>query len=54
MHLQVFGSLDEAAAAKDTVFDLATPPGQHYGVLEHLPPASTILIQKPMGRDLED
>lgn len=50
--LRVFGSLDEAAATDGAVFDLATPPGAHRAVLEHLPKGAVILIQKPMGRDL--
>ena len=52
--LRVFGSLDEAAAAEGVVFDLATPPGAHHGVLSRLPRSATVLIQKPMGRDLDE
>ena len=46
-----FASLAEAAA-QDAVFDLATPPGAHLDVLRALPEGATVLIQKPMGRDL--
>ena len=49
----VFRSLEEAMAADGVVFDLATPPGSHLGVLERLPEGSVALIQKPMGHDLD-
>jgi predicted dehydrogenase len=47
-----FGSLEEAVAVKDAVFDLATPPAAHAKVLEALPDGAAVLIQKPMGGDL--
>ncbi len=50
----VFRSLEEAMAADGVVFDLATPPGSHLGVLERLPEGSVALIQKPMGHDLTE
>ena len=46
-----FRTLAEATA-QDAVFDLATPPGAHLEVLRALPEGTTVLIQKPMGRDL--
>ncbi|MGH7120253.1 MAG: Gfo/Idh/MocA family protein [Acetobacteraceae bacterium] len=46
-----FRTLAEAAA-EDAVFDLATPPGAHIEVLRALPEGATVLMQKPMGRDL--
>ncbi len=49
-----FGSLAEAAAEPGAVFDLATPPAAHASVLQALPDAATVLIQKPMGRDLAE
>ncbi len=49
----VFDSLDEAVANRDVVFDLALPPAVHTSVLPALPEGSTVLIQKPMGQDLE-
>ncbi len=52
--LKVFASLAEAAAVKDAVFDLATPPAAHIDVLSALPEGSAALIQKPMGRDLDE
>lgn len=50
----VFASLEQAAAAPGAVFDLATPPGAHLDVLPKLPEGATVLLQKPMGRDLAE
>ena len=50
----VFTSLDEAAAIENVVFDMATPPASHRSVLERLPQGSVVLIQKPMGPDLDE
>ena len=47
-------SLDEAVAVRDAVFDLATPPVAHLEILRRLPKGATVLIQKPMGRDLDE
>ncbi len=52
--LQVLSSLGEAAAVPDAVFDLAIPPAAHVAVLSALPEKSVTLIQKPMGRDLDE
>lgn len=52
--LKAFPSLAEAAAVKDAVFDLAIPPAAHVDVLSALPEGSAALIQKPMGRDLDE
>ncbi|WP_395019835.1 Gfo/Idh/MocA family protein [Dongia sp.] len=52
--LKAFASLAEAAAVENAVFDLATPPAAHFDVLSALPPGSAALIQKPMGRDLDE
>lgn len=50
---RVFEDLDAATAAgAGAVYDLATPPGAHLGILERLPAGSAVLMQKPMGRDL--
>ena len=49
--IAAFATLRDAAA-QDAVFDLATPPGAHLDVLRALPEGATVLIQKPMGRDL--
>ena len=51
---RVFTSLDEAAVTPGAVFDVAIPPQNIAAVLERLPVASAVLIQKPMGRDLSD
>jgi len=53
-NLRVFPSLDEAAAVEGAVFDLATPPAAHFDVLSALPEGAAALIQKPMGRDLDE
>lgn len=45
-------SLEAALAVKDAVFDLATPPSAHEGLLRVLPEEAVALIQKPMGLDL--
>ena len=55
---RVFGSLAEAAAASpantDVVFDVAVPADQVLPVLAALPDRATVLIQKPLGRDLAE
>lgn len=51
---RVFASLAEAAAIKDAVFDLATPPAAHADILSALPEGAPALIQKPMGMELAD
>jgi predicted dehydrogenase len=51
---QVFESLEQAASAPGAVFDVAVPPGEIAGILAHLPEGAAVLIQKPMGRDLDD
>ena len=52
--VRVFASLEEALAADGAIFDLATPPAAHASVLERVPPGAGVLIQKPMGADLDD
>jgi predicted dehydrogenase len=50
----VFSSLEEAIRAdRDTVFDIALPPAELYDTLDALPRESTVLIQKPLGLDLD-
>ena len=49
----VFASLEAAAAVPGAVFDVAVPGDQVVGILERLPQGSAVLIQKPMGADLE-
>ena len=47
-------SLDESLATEHAIFDLATPPAAHLAVLERVPQGAGVLIQKPMGADLDD
>lgn len=51
---RVFDSLEEAAAVPGVVFDLAVPPGAIAAILAALPPRASVLMQKPMGHDLEE
>ena len=51
---RVFESIDEAATTRDAIFDVAIPPENIGGALERLPSGATVLIQKPLGRDLAD
>ena len=50
--LVAYSSPEAAAGAGDVVFDLATPPDAHAGILGLLPEGAPVLIQKPMGSDL--
>jgi predicted dehydrogenase len=52
--VRVFGSLEEALATQGAIFDLATPPAAHRSVLERVPVGSHVLVQKPMGTDLDE
>ncbi len=51
---RVFQSLEEAAATRPAVFDVAVPPEHILGILQILPDGAAALIQKPMGRNLEE
>jgi predicted dehydrogenase len=51
---RVFETIDEAVSVEGAVFDLATPPAVHLDVISKLPDGATVLIQKPMGRDLDE
>lgn len=51
---RVFSSLEEALHEPDTVFDVAVPPQAIAAILERMPEGSAALIQKPMGRDLDE
>lgn len=46
-------SLQEALAVEGAVFDLATPPAAHAGILAQLPERAPALVQKPLGPDLD-
>ncbi|MCO6051829.1 Gfo/Idh/MocA family oxidoreductase [Mesorhizobium sp. RP14(2022)] len=48
-----FSSLDAALGIEGAVFDLALPPSAHAAVLRQIPEGSGVLIQKPMGADLD-
>ena len=41
-------------APANAVFDLATPPDAILPILDEIPAQATVLIQKPMGRNLEE
>jgi predicted dehydrogenase len=49
----VYGSLAEAGAVRDAVFDVAVPGDQTLGVLGCLPRRAAVLVQKPVGVDLD-
>jgi predicted dehydrogenase len=51
---RVHASLEDAAAVPAAVFDVAVPGDQVVGVLGRLPDGAPVLIQKPMGADLEE
>jgi predicted dehydrogenase len=50
---RVFDSLEAAVAEPGAVFDIAAPPTAHADLLSALPEGSAVLVQKPMGLDLE-
>ena len=50
----VYESVTDAVAAdKDVVYDIAVPPTAITAILPHLPDGAAVLIQKPMGADLQ-
>ncbi len=49
-----FPALEDALSSPGAVFDVAVPPDQIAGIIERMPAGSAVLIQKPMGRDLDD
>lgn len=52
--LRVFKTMSDALAVPNAVFDLATPPGAHESALTEIPDHATVVIQKPMGRNLAE
>lgn len=52
--IKAFTTLEEALDTPDAVYDLALPPSAHTKVLPSLPDGAAVLLQKPMGSDLED
>ena len=53
-NLDIFHSLEEAIDQENVIFDLATPPEVHTEILKFLPEKSGVLIQKPMGSNLDE
>ena len=51
---RVFESLDDALATKGVVFDVAVPPSVLPEIVEAMPEGAIVLMQKPMGVNLED
>lgn len=51
----IYDSVDAAVAAcgTDVVYDIAVPPYANAGILMALPDGAAVLIQKPMGSNLE-
>ena len=49
----IYPSLADAVRVAPVVFDVAVPGDQILGILEQLPQGSAVLLQKPMGQDLE-
>ena len=52
--IRAFDTLEEAIATPDAVYDLALPPAVHADVLPLLPDGAAVLLQKPMGSDLDE
>ena len=50
---KAYALMADAVAEPGALFDLATPPDAHAGILAELPEGSGVLIQKPMGNDLD-
>jgi len=51
---RVFGTLEEALAVPDAIFDVALPPAALLATVVRLPEGSAALLQKPMGVDLAE
>lgn len=52
---RAFASVADATSlGLGAVYDLATPPAAHAGLLEALPDGAVCIIQKPMGSDLAE
>ena len=50
---KAYAKMADATSEPGALFDLATPPDAHAGILAELPEGSGVLIQKPMGNDLD-
>ena len=53
-NVSVFNTAEEASNQQNVIFDLATPPKAHASILEILPENAGVLIQKPMGSNLDE
>ena len=53
-NVSIFNSVEEASKQQNVIFDLATPPQAHAKILKILPEKSGVLIQKPMGGNLDE
>lgn len=51
--IKAFACHEEAVGQRGVIFDLATPPHAHARILSTLPEKAAVLIQKPMGSDLD-
>ena len=51
---KIYNSLEEAFEHKDCIFDLALPPANLLEVVEKLPENIYAVLQKPLGRSLEE
>jgi predicted dehydrogenase len=51
---RAFSTLQEAISQRGVVFDIAAPPSAHLSLLTALPPGAAVLVQKPMGMDLDE
>jgi len=49
----IYRSSAEACASPEAIYDLAVPGDQIAGVLQCIPAGAAVLIQKPMGEDLD-
>jgi predicted dehydrogenase len=49
----IYPSLRDAVRTALVIFDVAVPGDQIVGILEQLPRGSAVLMQKPMGQDLD-
>lgn len=53
--VDVFETLEDAfSGGTDVIYDLATPPQAHLGLLEVMPENAVAILQKPMGSDLAE
>lgn len=52
--VRALASLEEALGTRAAVFDVAVPPQAIASILQRIPAGAAVLVQKPMGRDLEE